>query len=357
MRPADPLFCAATNHRPIGTVDGHRHGGGVVTLVHRTLRSKAAKTTAADPAAPDADAETTPKRGDARGIWPEQFIGRHFLRMPPSVRVGVYVLLVAAYVHNSLQESILMGQLWIRSADGREAQAANYVIQTTTPYATNAEGRWALPAGRRLPLGSIEAEVLSTDRVSLGTTELCLPLPIVGPMLGSPHYRIVYDETSRTLSTRSTPRCVSIGGMVSTVFAAMQPVKAVRTPNALYVTVRELTLRNTGHADRPAEVYLRIFVDGQELRPRGFPSKDQESTWLLLVDGKPAALNNLTFTIPSSEPKLMIEVWDRDRSLKSFFRSEDDRLASLGYNPVRNEVGARVLADPRGTTMTVEFHR
>jgi hypothetical protein len=342
-------------------VGSSHHGkGGVVTLAHRMLRSKAGRDARAESAGqetPDAGGESAPKARESRGIWPEQFIGRHFLRMPPAIRVAVYLLLVAAYVHNSLQESILMGQLWIRGADGKEAQAANYVIQTSTPYATNAEGRWALPAGRRLPLGSIEAEVLSTDRVSLGTTELCLPLPIIGPMLGSPHYRIVYDETSRTLTTRSTPRCVTVGGMVSTVFAATQGAKAAKNPNALYVTVRELTLRNTGHGDRPAEVYLRIFVNGQELRPRGFPSKDQESTWLLLVDGKPAALNNLTFTIPSPEPQLTIEVWDRDRSVKSFFRNEDDRLATLGYSPAGNEVGARVLSDPQGTTMTVEFHR
>ena len=317
--------------------------------------SAKAEATENNPAEPQAESKPQSKPDTPPSIWPERFIGRYFLRMPPSVRVIVYLLIVAVYVHNAMQESILLGQLWIRHADGKEEQAANYVVQTWTPYATNAEGRWALPSGKRLPLGSIEAEILTSDRLSLGTTELCLPLPILGPLLGSPHYRIVFDETSRTLTTRATPRCPSLGTFVGTVFAQERRPVRVAVDNR-YLTVREVTLKNTGHVDRPAEVYLRIYVNGLELRPRGFPSREQESTWLLLVDNKPAALNNLTFTLDAQDPKLMIEIWDRDRSVKSFFKDQDDRLAQFSYDVRRGEMGRRVLSDKSGTTMTVELH-
>jgi len=70
-------------------------------------------------------------RAFPKRLWPELFVERYFMMMPSPVRVVVYLLIVFTYLHNSLQEAPLTGQLWIRQADGTEVQGELFGAHAT----------------------------------------------------------------------------------------------------------------------------------------------------------------------------------------------------------------------------------
>jgi hypothetical protein len=241
---------------------------------------------------------------------------------------------------NSLQEAPLTGQLWIRQADGSEVQGANYLVRTPPmEFRTNAEGYWMLPNLKRLPIGSIQAELVRPDGVLLGRGSFCLPIPIFAQLLGGQRYRMTFDQTRRQLNIAATLTCVAFG---SPLAASQSSISQSEVTS--WIDVKQITLRETGHRKSPAEIYFRAYLDGKELQSFGLPAKDRQNSWLLLVDNQPAAPNGLQVAIP--RPGLLrLELWDRDRSMATYFRDSDDRLAMFTLQVHPKDRGTKVLKD------------
>jgi hypothetical protein len=306
------------------------------------------------PATPPARPKLLAKKGEP--LAPEAFISRHFLKMPAPVRVLVYLLVVFVYLYNTLHEPTLVGQLWVRTPQGKSAEAANYRIQTSYPsdFVTNAEGRWALPASTRLPFGSVRVELVDNEKKELlADAMLCRPIPVLGPLLnGEQKYRLTYDPMAGTLKVGTTSTCASLEFLSLAVWASsgQQQIK-----NPRYVTVKEMRLMGTGHRDTPAEIYFRVFVNDHETMPLGFPARALKNSWLLVRDDDPVILRNLTFTVERGS-RIRLEVWDRDTSIVSSFKNQDDQLASFFTTANAGIPETRVLTDSRGSTVTVALH-
>jgi len=305
-------------------------------LPRKTSTAKEARSDEAKAAAPS-------KPSQRERLWPERFIEKYFMLMPSWVRVLVYLLVVLTYVHNAVQDAPLVGQLWIRQVDGSEIQGTNYTVQTPTPtqFRTNAEGRWMLPTPKRLPFGSVQAELVSGEGRLLGRGSFCLPIPILGPLLGGQQYRMTFNPTTRQLEVDPTLACATLGSRAE---ASERAVSASNASESVSIDIKQITLRDTGHRTSPAEIYFRTYLNGNELKPFGLPARERKNSWLLLLDNRPAAPNGLQVTIPGSG-QLRLELWDRDRSFKSNFRDQDDRLATFELALRQGERGTRVLKD------------
>lgn len=278
--------------------------------------------------------------------------------MPPQVRAAVYLLIVVVYVYNVVHEPTLVGQLWVKTQTGTEV-GAGYRLQTLYPseFVTNGEGRWALPAGRRIPLGSVTVQLVdNAKKTLLAQQNLCFPIPILGALTGGEQkFRLTYDPSTQYLEALPTLTCMpSFAGL--TLFA-QAPTKAAARKLPVYVTLREIRLVATGHRNSPAEVYFRLLRNNREFSPLGVPARASKNGWLLLRDDERAALEkDMTFTVESGDV-VEFQIWDRDRSALSFFRNQDDRLATVVLDTKMTGPGRHTLRDRKGSTLMVEVHR
>ncbi len=121
-----------------------------------------------------------------------------------------------------------------------------------------------------------------------------------------------------------------------------------------YLTLREVTLANGPEgaflrSDEVIVTYFKIFVNGKEQHPVGFPLANRPTSWLLLSAGT-VILHNLTFTVDSSSAKVVIEVW-AERP-----RAPDQQLAALAYELAASSMGEQVASD-KGTSLVLDVHR
>jgi hypothetical protein len=264
------------------------------------------------------------------------------------------------YAYNTLHEPTLVGQLWIKTPTGT-VQGPGYRLQTSYPseFVTNGEGRWALPAGRRLPFGGVSVDLVDDkSKEFLAAGDLCFPIPILGALTGGEQkFRLTYDPVTRDLDALPTVTCLpSLSGLV--LFAqAPSPLPIAPSPSDLYITIRDVRLVSTGHSDTAAEVYFKIFRNSREYNPRGIPQRASRNGWLLLRDDELAVLDKgMTFTVATGDV-IDLQIWDRDRSFFSFFKNEDDQLASVQLNTKITGPGRHTLHAQNGSTLTVELHK
>ena len=181
-----------------------------------------------------------------------------------------------------------------------------------------------------------------------------MPLPVYSPLFGGQSFRVTYDEAQKRVVVKPTPPCPSIISSVeaSTLAHASASPPVLMQQNSI-VAVTEITLRQTEHSNSPAEVYFRIYIDGAERKLFGVPTRDNKHSWLLLLDGRKAQLTNVRFSVPMNAKVVRIELWDRDRSIRSLFKGGDNRLAVFD-SPV--QVGKKILHDRDGAPTTLGVH-
>jgi hypothetical protein len=174
-------------------------------------------------------------------------------------------------------------------------------------------------------------------------------------MGGEQKFQLTYDPSTQTLDAHPTLTCMpSFAGV--TLFA-QAPLKAAGSKAPLYVTMREIRLVGTGHRNSPAEVYFRLFRNRREFRPYGVPARASKTGWLLLRDDQRAALEKgMTFTIEKGDV-IELQVWDRDTSALSFFKNQDDQLATVMLDTNKARLGRHTLRDRNGSTLMVEVHQ
>ena len=142
-----------------------------------------------------------------------------------------------------------------------------------------------------------------------------------------------------------------------TLFAQSPAQAAVTKASSLYVTPREIRLVGTGHSHSPAEVYFRLFRNKREFKPYGVPARASKTAWVLLRDGERATLEKgMTFTVDKGDV-IELQIWDRDTSALSFFKNQDDQLATVTLETNKAPLGRQTLRDRNGSTLMVEVHQ
>jgi hypothetical protein len=196
----------------------------------------------------------------------------------------------------------------------------------------------------------------NTKKTLLAQQDLCFPIPILGTLTGGEQkFRLTYDPSTQHLEALPTLTCMPSLGSVILFAQGLKRAPAHKAP--LYVAMREIRLTATGHRDSPAEVYFKILRNNREFSPSGVPARASKNGWLLLRDDERAMLDkNMSFTVERGDV-IEVQIWDRDRSVFSLFKNEDDRLATVVLDTKQTGLGRHTLRDRGGSTVTVDLHQ
>ena len=85
--------------------------------------------------------------------------------------------------------------------------------------------------------------------------------------------------------------------------------------------------------------------------------EEDAAAWVLLRDGERATLEKgMTFTVDKGDV-IELQIWDRDTSALSFFKNQDDQLATVTLETNKAPLGRQTLRDRNGSTLMVEVHQ
>lgn len=231
----------------------------------------------------------------SQNLFIENFLGKQFSKMPSGVRALVYVMFALVAVHNGLKGTIIRGQLWLKTPAGTATPAEGYVISAgSDTFVVNKTGWWVLSPGRVIP-GSIRATLgTPTGSEKIADFTIPMPWPILGPLLNDP-VSVTYDPAHNS----ATVVAGNLPSLVDTLLAAdlQQAPPSGKTDDPFYVGIKRLIIREAGDIGGRADLFFKVFIDGKEYDPLGFPSRKYRGTHLLIGNNTTTDFKDLGFTI------------------------------------------------------------